>query len=82
MSESTRRILHEVLGFRSFRGVREEVVDHVTQGKRMPDVPDVTGFDLAPDWVCEVVGRANAPREREGNHRDHAARFRGGQRSG
>jgi Uma2 family endonuclease len=23
--------------------------------ERMPEVPDVVGFELAPDWVCEVL---------------------------
>ncbi len=23
--------------------------------ERMPTVPDVAGFELAPDWVCEVI---------------------------
>lgn len=32
MSDQTRQILHEVFGFRAFRGVQEEVVDHVVAG--------------------------------------------------
>ncbi len=23
--------------------------------ERMPEIPDVVGFTLAPDWVCEVI---------------------------
>jgi Uma2 family endonuclease len=23
--------------------------------ERMPEVPDTASFDLAPDWVCEIV---------------------------
>jgi len=28
--------------------------------ERMPEVPDVTGFELAPDWICEVLSPSTA----------------------
>jgi Uma2 family endonuclease len=31
---------------------------------RMPSVPDVAGFTLAPDWVCEVVSPTTARLDR------------------
>ncbi|HUO85094.1 MAG TPA: Uma2 family endonuclease [Thermoanaerobaculia bacterium] len=32
--------------------------------KRMPRIPDVAHFDLAPDWVCEVVSPRTARLDR------------------
>jgi Uma2 family endonuclease len=32
--------------------------------ERMPEVPDVAAFDLAPDWVCEVVSPRTAAVDR------------------
>lgn len=32
--------------------------------ERMPEVPDVAYFELAPDWVCEVLSPATAKRDR------------------
>ena len=31
---------------------------------RMPEVPDVAAFALAPDWVCEVLSRSTASHDR------------------
>ena len=31
---------------------------------RMPELPDVAAFDLAPDWVCEVVSPSTAALDR------------------
>ncbi|HKQ69027.1 MAG TPA: Uma2 family endonuclease [Polyangiaceae bacterium] len=31
---------------------------------RMPEVPDVAAFTLAPDWVCEVLSRSTASHDR------------------
>lgn len=31
---------------------------------RMPAIPDVAAFDLAPDWVCEVLSPATARLDR------------------
>ena len=31
---------------------------------RMPEVPDVAFFELAPDWVCEVLSPATAAIDR------------------
>lgn len=28
--------------------------------ERLPEIPDVPAFTLAPDWVCEVVSRSTA----------------------
>ncbi len=28
--------------------------------ERMPDVPDVASFELAPDWICEVLSPSTA----------------------
>ena len=33
--------------------------------ERMPEVPDVTAFTLAPDWVCEVLSKSTADHDRE-----------------
>ncbi len=33
--------------------------------ERMPEVPDVVGFTLAPDWVCEVLSPSTEPLDRE-----------------
>lgn len=32
--------------------------------ERMPEVPDVAAFDLAPDWICEVVSPSTEARDR------------------
>jgi Uma2 family endonuclease len=32
--------------------------------ERMPEVPDVAHFELAPDWVCEVLSPGTAKRDR------------------
>ena len=32
--------------------------------ERMPEVPDATAFELAPDWVCEVLSRSTAAVDR------------------
>jgi len=29
--------------------------------ERMPVLPEVTAFELAPDWVCEVLSPSTAP---------------------
>ena len=31
---------------------------------RMPELPDVAAFELAPDWVCEVVSPSTAAHDR------------------
>jgi Uma2 family endonuclease len=30
----------------------------------MPEVPDVAYFELAPDWLCEVLSPSTAKRDR------------------
>ncbi len=40
---------------------------------RLPEVPDVAFFDLAPDWVCEVVSPSTAAWDRT-RKADHYAR--------
>lgn len=32
--------------------------------ERMPTIPDVTGFELAPDWVCEVLSPSTSATDR------------------
>ena len=32
--------------------------------ERMPEIPDVTFVDLAPDWVCEVISPSSAALDR------------------
>lgn len=32
--------------------------------ERMPELPDVAAFELAPDWVCEVVSPSTEARDR------------------
>ena len=32
--------------------------------ERMPELPDAAAFELAPDWVCEVLSPATAARDR------------------
>jgi Uma2 family endonuclease len=32
--------------------------------ERMPEVPDVAFFDVAPDWICEVLSPSTAARDR------------------
>ena len=31
---------------------------------RMPEIPEATAFELAPDWVCEVLSPNNAAHDR------------------
>lgn len=33
--------------------------------ERMPEMPDVVGFTLAPDWVCEVLSPSTKSLDRE-----------------
>jgi Uma2 family endonuclease len=33
--------------------------------ERMPEMPEVVGFTLAPDWVCEVLSPSTAKLDRE-----------------
>ena len=40
---------------------------------RMPEMPDVPYFELAPDWVCEVLSPATAKVIRAGKMRQYAA---------
>lgn len=30
----------------------------------MPELPDVAGFELPPDWICEVVSPSTEARDR------------------
>ncbi len=32
--------------------------------ERMPEVPDVAAFTLAPDWICEALSRSTAAFDR------------------
>jgi Uma2 family endonuclease len=32
---------------------------------RMPELPDVAAFDLAPDWICEVISPSTAVLDRK-----------------
>jgi Uma2 family endonuclease len=32
--------------------------------ERMPELPDAAAFELAPDWVCEVLSPSTAARDR------------------
>ncbi|MES1186422.1 MAG: Uma2 family endonuclease [Myxococcales bacterium] len=32
--------------------------------ERMPEVPDAKAFELAPDWICEVLSRSTAAIDR------------------
>ena len=41
--------------------------------ERMPKMPDVPYFELAPDWVCEVLSPATAKVDRAGKMRHYAA---------
>jgi len=34
--------------------------------ERMPEVPDAPAFELAPDWVCEVLSPSTAATDRAG----------------
>jgi Uma2 family endonuclease len=36
----------------------------VWRRERMPKLPDATAFELAPDWVCEVVSPSTAATDR------------------
>ena len=40
---------------------------------RMPEMPDVAAFELAPDWVCEVVSPSTAKIDRSHKMRHYAA---------
>ena len=33
--------------------------------ERMPEVPDVAAFTLAPDWICEVLSKSTEDHDRE-----------------
>ncbi len=33
--------------------------------ERMPEVPDVAAFTLAPDWICEVLSKSTEEHDRE-----------------
>lgn len=37
--------------------------------ERMPRMPDAAAFDLAPDWVCEVLSTSTAPLDRNAKMR-------------
>jgi len=41
--------------------------------ERMPEMPDVAAFELAPDWVCEVVSPGTARIDRAHKLRHYAA---------
>ena len=41
--------------------------------ERMPTLPEVTAFELAPDWVCEVLSPSTARLDRAGKMRHYAA---------
>jgi len=41
--------------------------------QRMPEIPDVTFVELAPDWVCEISSRSTAAMDRT-RKRDHYGR--------
>jgi Uma2 family endonuclease len=32
--------------------------------QRMPEMPDVTAFDIVPDWICEIVSPSTAATDR------------------
>jgi Uma2 family endonuclease len=32
--------------------------------ERMPEIPDVTAFELAPDWICEVISPSTEATDR------------------
>lgn len=32
--------------------------------ERMPEIPDVAAFELAPDWICEVMSPSTQARDR------------------
>jgi len=40
--------------------------------ERMPEVPDVAFFELAPDWLCEVLSPSTAARDRTRKMRHYA----------
>ncbi|MBZ4412005.1 Uma2 family endonuclease [Myxococcus sp. MISCRS1] len=40
--------------------------------ERMPEIPDVPYFTLAPDWVCEVLSPSTAPLDRVKKKRIYA----------
>jgi Uma2 family endonuclease len=40
--------------------------------ERMPTIPKVAAFTLAPDWVCEVISPSTARIDREGKMRIYA----------
>ncbi|HXT96983.1 MAG TPA: Uma2 family endonuclease [Polyangia bacterium] len=41
--------------------------------ERMPEMPDVGFFELAPDWVCEVLSPSTARLDRAGKMRHYAS---------
>jgi len=40
--------------------------------ERMPEMPDVSFFELAPDWICEVLSPATATIDRSRKMRHYA----------
>ena len=40
--------------------------------ERMPEMPDVAAFELAPDWVCEVLSPGTAKIDRAHKMRHYA----------
>jgi len=40
--------------------------------ERMPEFPDVPAFELAPDWVCEIISPQSARRDRIAKPRIYA----------
>jgi Uma2 family endonuclease len=40
--------------------------------ERMPQVPDAAAFELAPDWVCEVLSPGTAAIDRSSKRRTYA----------
>lgn len=40
--------------------------------ERMASIPDVTSFDLAPDWICEVISPSTARLDRTRKLRSYA----------
>lgn len=44
--------------------------------ERMPELPDATAFELAPDWVCEVLSPATAATDRADKMPIYAAQVR------
>ena len=42
----------------------ELVVSPGWRRERMPEIPDVPFFELAPDWLCEILSPSTAARDR------------------